>query len=963
MSDSRFKALESLFDTAMSLDPEARAAFIAEQKRADPDLGNTLANLIQHAEHETSYSEALASISADALSEADKTRIGPGSRIGHIDIVRRLGAGGMGEVFLGEQHEPLERPVAVKLVRVGLQFDQVLARFKAERQVLARMNHPCIAQVYDAGALDNGQPYVVMEYIDGEPLDDYCASREPDLDERLALFTKIADGVQHAHQRGVIHRDLKPSNVLVDKNGHPKIIDFGIARLIEDANADVRLTQMDQALGTPQYMSPEQAAFRHGEVDTRSDVFALGVLLFEMLTGSSPFDTDGRTPLEVRQLIAERDAPRLSSRVKTTQPFSARVLEGDLDWITAKALARDKERRYGSPAELVADLERYRTHEPVLAGPDEFRYRLKKFIGRHRTGVAVATVATVTIIAGLASTSIGLLRALEAERAAAESADTANATVAFIEELFESADPLNARGAEMTVREVLDEGVIRMRSNEALARATRASLLQTMGSAYSGLGLFNEAVPLLEESMALYDDTSDKPDPWFKGGQELSYVADRLGDHERATTLINEVLARQIEQLGPDDPSVVNTRLVKQGLYTGKGDGDEAREHFSLTLDLIEATNAPAKSRALLLASMAFVHQTEGRVEQAVEHGQEAVAILTDALGREHPTTLGARGNLAWYYLNAREYVAAEKEFDAIVDVTEQAFGSDHFSLGITLFNRGSLQRDLGRYADAQANYTRASQIWSKQLGDDHAFVRAAVGNAAQLLYDLGKYDESEAMYLDLIAQEREILDADDPDRAYALNNLGMVYHATGQLEKAEVFLGEAQSLRVQGLGEGHDLVLDGHINLGRVSKDRGRIEEARQRFQQAIDIATERFDARHSITARASREMGSMLIDEGQAQEALPYLAAAVEGFAAEYPDGYWETAVATSLYGEAMMLTGAIDGTESHLRSGLDMLLASEDRDSRYTREAIQRLLTYYERQDDAEKRTELQALLESL
>lgn len=536
----------------------------------------------------------------------------------------------------------------------------------------------------------------------GLPVDEFCASRQLGLAERLDLFEKICDGVQHAHQRSVIHRDIKPSNVLVDEDGNPKIIDFGIAKLVEDTGQDIKLTQADETIGTPQYMSPEQAAFDTEEIDTRSDVYALGALLFELLTGRPPFDLEGKTPLEARDLIARTDAPKPSSIAGTTMPFPPRVLSGDLDWIVGKSLTREKDRRYGSPAELAADIQRHRNGEPVLAGPDEAMYRLRKFVSRHTTGVAVSAVALVTIIGGLAGTSIGLLRVLEAERVAAESAEIANQTVTFVEDIFGAADSTKVRGAQITAKEVVDLGVIQLRTNRNLPWPPRASMLQTMARVYAGLGLYTDAVPLLEESLALYtsnvEQLADRPAPYFEARLDYIEILNTLGEREQAERLLDELIEKQIEAFGQEDRRLVDSQLLKMNFYTGETDAAQARAHFEKTMALLDATGASDVDRGRLLTNMAAIYVEGASFDEAIAAGRKAVELQAGALGADHWNTLIARSNLAWYLTRSRRFREAEEQYSRIVEAQEKIYGQDHFSLGITLFNLGSLQRDLGHY-------------------------------------------------------------------------------------------------------------------------------------------------------------------------------------------------------------------------------------------------------------------------
>ncbi len=369
-------------------------------------------------------------------------------------LLQKLGEGGMGEVFEAEQLKPVHRKVALKLIKRGMESKEVLARFDTERQALALMSHPNIAQVYDAGTTTDGRPYFVMELVQGVPVTQYCDTNRLTTGERLEIFTQICDGVQHAHHKGVIHRDIKPSNVLVkiqDSKPVPKIIDFGVAKAIAQRLTEQSVfTAIGEFIGTPEYMSPEQAEMTELDIDTRTDVYSLGVVLYEMLVGAQPFDAKELRQAgfsEMRRRIREDEPPRPSVRLSglgeksTTAAENRRIepstlakqLHGDLDWITMKALEKDRTRRYDSPGELAADIGRHLRHEPVLAGPPSATYRVKKFVKRHTLGVAAGAFVILALILGVAGITVGLIRAREAERVASQEAETATQIIGGVE--------------------------------------------------------------------------------------------------------------------------------------------------------------------------------------------------------------------------------------------------------------------------------------------------------------------------------------------------------------------------------------------------------------------------------------------------------------------------------------------------------------------------------------------------
>ena len=455
----------------------------------------------------------------------------PPDSIGRYQLLRQIGRGGMGEVFEAEQTEPVHRKVALKLIKGGLDTQDVLARFDSERQALALMNHLNIARMLDGGATPQGRPFFVMEFIPGIPITEYCDSEQLNTAERLELFVQVCAGMQHAHQKGIIHRDIKPSNVLVtveDQQVIPKIIDFGLAKALGPGDADMtQYTHIGQVIGTPAYMSPEQVSGT--DIDTRTDVYSLGVLLYQLLVGRVPFDLK-ETPAGgwegFRKRICEQEPPRPSVQISSwgkdseqtakkrrmDPPSWARELHGDLDWITLKALEKDRARRYQSPSDLAADISRHLKNEPVVASPPGRAYRIGKFVRRHRFGVAAAAVVVVALLAGITGTTIGLIRATRAERKAVEEAENTRQLSDFLLGLFRVSDPSEARGNTITAREILDKGAQKIQGELGDRPVIKAEMMRTIGGVYSSLGLYKQAQPLLEKSLAVARKAGrDKP--------------------------------------------------------------------------------------------------------------------------------------------------------------------------------------------------------------------------------------------------------------------------------------------------------------------------------------------------------------------------------------------------------------------------------------------------------------------
>ena len=472
--------------------------------------------------------------------------------IGPYHILEMLGEGGMGVVYLAEQTQPIRRRVAVKVIKPGMDSANVIARFETERQALALMNHPNVARVLDAGTTEAGRPYFVMEHVPGIPITDYCDRHTLSTGERLTLFLTVCDGIQHAHQKGIIHRDLKPSNVLVAvQDGSPvaKVIDFGVAKAVEQRLTERTLfTEFGQLLGTPEYMSPEQAEMTTLDIDTRSDIYSLGVLLYELLVGALPFERKylRRAALaEIQRIIRTEDPATPSTRLSTLDDAAGvarkrrtdrtslrRQLKGDLDWITMKALEKDRTRRYATASQLADDIGRYLTSEPVAAGPPSATYRFGKFVRRNRGPVTASALVLLALLAGLAVSSALYVRAERERQRADTQAHVAQRVSDFLTGLFEVSDPQQAQGREVTARELLDKGAQSIHSLKDQP-AVQATLMDTMGRVYHSLGLYDQAAELLEKAVAIRRIRSRTSDSRLRG-ERLQPLVRPLGPRRPA---------------------------------------------------------------------------------------------------------------------------------------------------------------------------------------------------------------------------------------------------------------------------------------------------------------------------------------------------------------------------------------------------------------------------------------------
>ena len=735
----------------------------------------------------------------DQPTDVDATRLSSDAVVasrsfGPYRLLRLIGEGGMGEVWLADQTAPVRRQVAVKLVKAGMDTAQVVARFEAERQALALMDHPAIATVYDGGSTPEGRPYFAMEFVKGEPITTYCDRHKLTMRGRLELFAQACDGVQHAHQKGVIHRDLKPSNVLVavqDDRPVPKIIDFGVAKATALQLTDRTLqTEFGAMVGTIEYMSPEQAEMGGLDIDTRTDVYALGVILYELLTGALPFESKELREaglLEMRRTIREKEPPRPSTRItrlgdhstaaatnRHTEPRRlASLLRGDLDWVTMRALEKDRTRRYQTVNALASEVRRYLNHEPVVAGPPSAVYRAKKFVRRHRFGVGAAATLVVLLAAFGVTMAVQAKRiALERDRANRE-AETARQVSSFLVGLFEVAKPSEAAANSVTAREILDKGAARIQSDLREQPAVQATLMSTMGEAYHSLGSYKKARALKDQALALERRVYGAQSLEAAGGlTSLAETLSRQAEHTEAEQAAREAV--DIARSGPGS-EVALARALRElawALYL-QGSLDEAetaaREAHALYARL---PDPPEKELADCLSTIGGILFDKADLAGAASAYEETVAHRRRAFGPSHSRTVSASANLAAVWIAQGELAKAEAAYRDIVALDRQQLGPDHPSLGKSLSNLGAILYLQKKYYEAENYYRQALAIDRRAMGERHPDVATNLTNIGQALTMQKKYAEAEAVLAEAIAIKREGMGTDHPDVALAMTFL-----------------------------------------------------------------------------------------------------------------------------------------------------------------------------------------------
>ena len=858
-------------------------------------------------------------------------------------LLEELGSGGMGVVYKAEQIKPVKRSVAFKIIKLGMDTRQVVARFETERQALAVMDHPNIAKVFDGGATDTGRPYFVMELVRGIPITNYCDKHKLTTRERLELFLHVCQAVQHAHQKGVIHRDLKPSNILVvvqEDKPIPKIIDFGIAKATEHSLTERTLfTEQGLLIGTPEYMSPEQAEMSGLDVDTRTDIYSLGVMLYELLVGVLPFDSKTLREAsygEIQRIIREEEPPKASTRLsklrdtqtsiakhRQTDPTSLhRQLKGDLDWITMKAMAKDRTRRFASASELVTDIERHLNDEPILASSPSTTYRVKKYIKRHKTGVVAATLVLAALLIGTAGTTMGLLKARRAERVAKDEAQTATQISDFLVELFEVSDPSEARGNTITAREILDTGAEKIDLELKDKPLVRARLMNTIGEVYHSLGLYNDAQPLLEKGLAIREQSLDSDDPALAESLEgLGNLFWRKGEYEKARSLHKRALKIREEAFGPEHDTVASSLNNLANIHHDSGDYESAKPLYERAVKIWEKTSGPEDTdlaialnglglllykmgdydgaRPLYERSLSIYEKVQGpehpdltnpllnlgmllramgEHDKARSNFERCLKIEEKVFGPEHPHLATTLSNLAILHAITANFEAARPLFERVLAIDEKALGPYHPKVGSDVTNLGILNAQMGNFDVALQLLERGMAIKEKTLGPDHPRVANDINNLASLYRDMGDSKAARPLIERALAIREKTLGPEHPDVAISLNDLANVLVETEDYTGARPLFERALAIQEKAVGSEHAAVATVLNGFAKLLCETRMYEEARSKYERALAINEKALGVDHPEVAVSLMGLGELLYDTGKYVQAQPLLERALQ-------------------------------------------------------------------------------------
>ncbi|MDH4063461.1 MAG: serine/threonine-protein kinase [Acidobacteriota bacterium] len=896
-----FEHLKALLLTLMTLPDAERRQRLERLAQDDPELAREVASLLAHEDRGGALLATAGAIKLPAGDGLDD----PGTDdelvtgvIGAYTLLGVLGEGGMGTVYRAAQTAPLQRTVALKLIRRGFDTDRIVARFEGERQMLARMSHVNIAQVFDAGSTPEGRPYFVMELVEGASITATADALQLDVDRRLALFLAVCRGVQHAHQKGIIHRDLKPSNVLVaEQSGAlvPKIIDFGIAKAVEPGPGEGGQTRPGNLVGTPDYASPEQAGVVEAPVDTRTDVYALGIILYELLVGTRPFAFARSTPAEIQRVLgsAQPTAPSRLAAAPGQKAAAARGLTperlkrrlaGDLDTITLRALERDPGDRYSSVEALAADIERHLDGRPIEARPPTRLYLAGKFVRRHAAGVA-ASVAVALLVAGFAAYASRQSTRLAEERDRARlQATTAESVSDFLVGMFREADPGQSRGTPVTARELLDRGAARAADLDG-DPLVRARLMSTIGEVYHALGLYDEGKRLLLGALDTYESNASADPPG------LAATLDTLG-----------VVAHDTRDLAQSE------RYLRRALDLRRASLGEEHEDTVVTL-----------------TNLAITIRAQGRHKEAEPLYRQALAINRRVLGNEHVEVAWSLFSLGWALHQQGRLDEAEPLYREAADMQRRLLGPDHPDLAGTLNSLAGIPYYQGQFDEAARLWQGAFDIYQKVYGERHAATARAYHNLAMAKMGLGEFADAERLYRRAVELNLEMIGPDHPRTATTLHSHGLALWRLGRFDEADERLRTALAMREREGGPTSRETGATLASLALLEIDRDRLDSATALARRAAAIAEANAESWPAESARMLEAWARVLVASERLAEAVPQWRQTV-ALRDRAPDvSPQDRAMARAGLGHALALTGARDQGRALLDAARDALATS--------------------------------------
>jgi serine/threonine-protein kinase len=894
----RWLRIEYLFYAALDLEPDGRPPFLDQACRDDAELRKEVESLLQLEGQTIGF---LRKPVLDAAQQIAEKKELPGKRIGAYQLLRPIGEGGMGKVYLAARADDLYRKeVAIKTVHGGLgQNPAMLLRFRSERQILANLDHPTIARLLDGGITDDGLPYLVMEYVNGIRVDDYCRINKLGTEQRLQLFCAVCSAVEYAHKNLVVHRDIKPANILVTAEGIPKLLDFGIAKLLDPEGGQLAQTRTTERMMTPEYASPEQV--RGDQVTTSTDIYALGVLLYELLAGKRPFQLDTTSPFELARIICEQD-PQLPSVVSAANPELAapdasRTVSGDLDNIVLMAMRKEPARRYVSVSALASDVKAYLTGYPVQARSDTWKYRSGKFVRRHKAAAAAAVI----VILALVGFSIGM--GLLAKRATRERL-AAQRESQFLKGIFEAATPDRSRGQQITARELLDQGAKRVDRELAGDPELQGTMLDAIGNAYSALGLYGQAELLLERayvlrSRTLGDGSTDVAATLFN----LAVAIRQQGQYKRAEPLYRQSLAVRERNLGEHNIAVAESlSQLGECLYLENRDADAEP-----VLRKAVALDRELKSDSFARGYLALLLKREGNYPEALQLLRELVEYIGQHTGTDNPEFALAVHNLGGTLIDAGDLTGAETAERQVIELQRKVLGNNHPDLAYPLNNLGNLLLVKGDWQAAEPLFRESMELRRRTVGEKSPLFGLALNNWGRLLQQKGDYPQAEKTFKQALETITNASGSLDWSAARVTASLGVLEFDRGDYAAAERYARQTLDIAHKLGGEENPQAVAALIDLANAKAFQGDPASAEPLLRQALAVRRKQFSPGHPNVIAAEVRLGEVLTAESKAAEAEPLLRETLASArSAPFPLLPWQIAEAQSALGTCLVALG---------------------------------------------------------
>lgn len=896
---SAWTRLQELFHLASAMDQVAREAFLEKECADDPDLRGQLRALLAASDKPGGSFQTVLEHSAARVFAVNQLAVG--DQLGPYELKRLVGHGGMGSVFLALRADgAFTKDVAIKFVRTGFDGLSARERFRTERQILAGLDHPNIARLLDGGEGPDGQPFVAMEFVDGVPLDSYARDRKLSINERIDLFRQICAGVAYAHRNLVVHRDIKPANILVTADGTPKLVDFGIAKLLSTAEELPSLTRTGERAMTLDYASPEQVLGQ--SITTASDIYSLGVVLYELLTGVAPYRVAGARPSEAERVICELEPVRPSKQTPAGEHAKlARQLRGDLDNIVLKALRKEPERRYGSVDELSDDLRRHREGYPVLARSDTWQYRAAKFVTRHKAGVAVG-VAVALSLAALFAAVVQERNTARAEREKAQQASR------FLVESFRVSDPSESRGQSLTAREVLQRGAQRVDRDLQSQPGTRATILRTLSEVYASIGLYQDAQSLIDRAVTARQAAGEAGTDDAREDQiQLARVLLTRGEWQKSADRLRQALP--FAQTLPQRSAVLYHLGMAQ---TELGKWQDAKQSLDAALAL-RRTQGDEASVAQTLYGLSSLCFRQGDYRNNLELAKQAYAIRQRLFGAMHPDVADSLQQMASACDGLGQFDESLRLAHEALAMQKSLYGETHLNVASSLNDLAAFFARAGRLEDSRDTHLRALAVYRKVLGEKHPLIALSLDNLGATLYELGDREREETVKRQAMAIRRELFGETSMEYANSLNSWGVLLYARGRIADGEPFLRRALQLRRQFHSPDARTVAVSEMNLGSALERQGKTKEAIPLLESAYATFRKSHGPTHPSVARSAGMLGTCKQAQGDLVAAESYFQQAMEAYGPDLHQAAWST-----LYGLALLRLqrGDVAAAETLLR-----------------------------------------------